>query len=479
MTGALWTLAELVAACGGRIVGRPGEAIAGISIDSRTIGRGDAFFAIKGDVHDGHGFVARALAAGAGVAVVAEARLGELPEDGRYVVVDDVLAALERLGRAARERTRAKIVAVTGSVGKTSTKEALAHVLARQGSVHYSPASFNNHWGVPLTLARMPADVDFGVFEIGMNHAGEITPLTRLVRPHVAIVTTVAPVHLEFFASVADIARAKAEIFLGIEPGGAAVINGDIAETPILTAAASAAGVERIVSFGEHEGVDSRLEQVILRTEGSVARGTILGQPMSWKVGAPGRHMAVNSLAVLSAAALIGADLALAGLALADLSAAKGRGARHVLSVHHGEATLIDESYNANPASRRAAIDLLAQTEVGLRGRRIAVLGDMLELGETGLQLHAELAGLLKRAGIDKVYCAGPLMRALWHDLPPDQRGAWAETAADLEPRLLRDLMPGDAIMVKGSFGSRMGPLVEALKTHYRSTEEPVAAMSA
>ena len=385
MTSPLWTLEALVAATGGRIVGTPAGEIMGISIDSRTIRPGEAFFAIKGDVHDGHGFVAKALAAEAGLAVVAEEKLGELPADGRYVVVADVLEALCDLGRAARARVAARIVAITGSVGKTSTKEALAHVLGRQGKVHYSPASFNNHWGVPLTLARMPADVAFGVFEIGMNHAGEITPLTRMVRPNVAIVTTVAPVHLEFFESVDAIGRAKAEIFLGLEPGGAAVINGEIAQTGLLIAAAEAVGAE-IVTFGEAAGLTSHIDQLVLRADGSVARGVILDHAVTWKIGVPGRHMAINSLAVLSAAQLVGTDLARAAMDLADLSATQGRGAQHVLTVDDGEATLIDESYNANPASMRAAIYLLGQTPVGLRGRRIAVLGVMLELGETGPQ---------------------------------------------------------------------------------------------
>jgi UDP-N-acetylmuramoyl-tripeptide--D-alanyl-D-alanine ligase len=479
MTQSLWALDALVAAMGGRIVGAPASEITGISIDSRTIEASEAFFAIKGDVHDGHRFVDKALERGAALAVVAEEKLADLPPDGRYVVVSDVLEALVRLGEAARERTSARIIAVTGSVGKTSTKEALRHVLARQGRVHASAASFNNHWGVPLTLARMPADSAYGVFEIGMNHAHEITPLTRMVRPHVAVVTTIAPVHLEFFASVADIARAKGEIFLGVEPGGAAVINGDIPEADILEAAAREAGVERIVRFGEGAGNAAQLKQLILRPDGTVAHGVILGERVTWKIGAPGRHMAVNSLAVLAAASLAGADLALAALALADLAAAKGRGAQHVLEIGHDSFTLIDESYNANPASMRAAIELLGQTPVGLRGRRIAVLGDMLELGEAGPQLHAALRDPLSRAGIDKVYCSGPLMRSLWHALSPDQRGAYAETSAELAPIVLSGVGPGDAVMVKGSNGSRMAPLVEALKQKYRAIEHSVEELEA
>jgi len=473
LTDALWTLDAFVQATRGRVVGAPPSEIAAITIDSRTAAAGEAFFAIKGDVHDGHSFVTGAFKRGAALAVVAEDKLGALPDDGAYVVVDDVLASLVRLAEAARQRSRARIVAVTGSVGKTSTKEALAAVLGRQGCVHFSPASFNNHWGVPLTLARMPADVDFGVFEIGMNHAGEITPLVKMVRPHVAVITTVAAVHLEFFASVADIARAKGEIFSGVEPGGAAVINGDIAEADLLEAMARDAGIATIVRFGETAGCGSHIDNLILKPGISCARGTLLGADLTWKIGAPGRHMAVNSLAVLTAAVLLGADLAVAALTLGELTAPKGRGLQHRLEVGDGEATLIDESYNANPTSVCAAIDLLAQSAIGFRGRRIAVLGDMLELGETGEALHAVLAEPLRRAAIDKVYCAGPLMRSLWQALPADQRGAWAETSEQLKPQVLKAICPGDAVMVKGSFGSRMGLIVDAIRAKFGAVERP------
>ncbi|MDR3496785.1 MAG: UDP-N-acetylmuramoylalanyl-D-glutamyl-2,6-diaminopimelate--D-alanyl-D-alanine ligase [Ancalomicrobiaceae bacterium] len=473
----LWTLNALIAATGGRVVGAATAGITGISIDSRTVLPGEAFFAIKGDTHDGHAFVRAALDRGAGFAVVAEEKLPELAADGRYVVVDDVLRALGRLGAAARARTRARVAAVTGSVGKTSTKEALRIVLGKQGSVHASPASFNNHWGVPLTLARLPADTDYAVFEIGMNHPGEITPLVKLVRPHVAIVTTVAPVHLEYFESVVEIARAKSEIFSGVEPGGAAVVNGDIAEAGLLETEARRAGVEHIYLFGERPGLASHVETLVPRADGSVIRGYILGAPVIWKVGAPGKHVAINSLAVLTTASLLGADLALAALALAELVAPQGRGAQHVLQIGHGSFTLIDESYNANPASMRAAIDLLGQSPVGLRGRRIAVLGDMLELGDAGPRLHAELAERLMRVGVDRLYCAGPLMRSLWHAIPMEVRGAHAETAKELKPVLLLALAPGDVVMVKGSNGSRMGQLVDALRMQFPSIEESVEDM--
>ncbi|TBW38713.1 UDP-N-acetylmuramoylalanyl-D-glutamyl-2,6-diaminopimelate--D-alanyl-D-alanine ligase [Siculibacillus lacustris] len=469
MTAALWTLDALVAATGGRVVGSPRAEVHGISIDSRTIDSDEAFFAILGDSRDGHDFVPAALERGAALAVVAEARLAELPADGRYLVVDDVLEALRAIGRAARARTNARIVAVTGSVGKTSTKEALRHVLSEQGKTHASVASYNNHWGVPLTLARMPADCAFGIFEIGMNHAGEITPLAHLVRPHVAVVTTVAPVHLEFFRDVDAIAEAKAEIFDGLEPGGAAVIDGDIDQTPILVEAALAHGA-RVVRFGRTPACETHVVQMSLQAESSTVMADVLGHALTYKIGAPGRHVVRNSLAVLSCVVLVGADLARAGLALAAMTPPKGRGERHVLHLGHGEAMLIDESYNANPASMRAAIDLLGHADVGLKGRRIAVLGDMLELGSRGERLHAELAGVLAAARIDRCYLAGPLMHALWHELPPDMQGAHAATAKEIEATLLAAVQPGDAIMVKGSFGSRMGPIVEALKARYSST---------
>lgn len=474
MTDALWTLDAFVAAVNGRVVGRPPYLIRNISIDSRTTVPGDAFFAIKGDVHDGHTFVERAFERDVAFAVVAEEKLAGLPNDGRYVVVDDVLKALERLGRAARARTRAKIVAITGSVGKTSTKEMLAQVLGAQGSVHYSPASFNNHWGVPLTLSRLPKDVDYGVFEIGMNHAGEIEALVDMVKPHVAVVTTVGPVHLEHFDSVAGIARAKGEIFSGVVKGGAAILNGDIPETPILVKCAEKAGIKTIVRFGEAGGDQSRIEALILNADMSCARGKVMGQPLTWKVGAPGKHMAMNSLAVLSAAVLLGADLARAALTLGSANAVKGRGLQHRIEIGDGEARLIDESYNANPSSMRAAIELLGQIEVGLRGRRIAVLGDMLELGELGPKLHADLAQPLKSANIDRVYCSGTQMRSLWQALPNEMRGAWAETSAELLPIVLKAIGPGDAIMVKGSNGSRMGPIVDAITQKFRTVTNPV-----
>ena len=466
MSQPLWTLPPMAAAMSAERVGALPASISGLSIDTRTLAAGEAFFAIKGD-RDGHDFVAAAMQAGAGLAVVARDKLAAMPEGAPLLVVPDVLEALNDLARAARGRSQAKIIAVTGSVGKTGTKEALRLVLGRQGETHASAASYNNQWGVPLSLARMPASAAFGVFEIGMNHAGEITPLTRLVRPQVAIITTIAPVHLEFFGTLDAIADAKAEIFLGLEPGGVAVLNRDDAQFERLAAAARAAGVTRIVSFGAHERADARLIKVSLQAETSTVAARILGADVTYKLGAPGRHVVANSLAVLSAAAIAGADLALAALALAELKPPVGRGERIALDVPGGAALLIDESYNANPTSMQAALALLGQVPTTGLGRRIAVLGDMLELGLEGPALHAELADAVVASAVDLVYCAGPLMKSLWDALPSERRGGYADSAATLEADVLAAVGAGDAVMVKGSLGSRMGPIVKALRRRY------------
>ncbi len=479
MTVSLWTVGSVAAATGAEYAGPLPQAVTGISIDSRTVMAGEAFFAIRGDVHDGHDFATAALKQGAALAVVARNRRDEYGDDAPLLVVGDVLEALRDVARAARQRSVAKIVAVTGSVGKTSTKEALALALAASGETHASAASFNNHWGVPLSLARMPETARYGVFEIGMNHAGEITPLVRMVRPHVAIITAVEPVHLEFFASVAEIADAKAEIFLGLETGGTAIINRDNPHFARLRRRADAAGVRNVVSFGEHPGAQARLLKCALQADCSTVEAKILGQPVTYKIGAPGRHLVMNSLAVLTAAHVLGADLARAAIALAQQAPAAGRGARMTLELPGGRALVIDESYNANPTSMRAALALLGQAPLAPRGRRIAVLGDMLELGPTSADLHRGLIDAICQNGIDLVYCAGPLMAALWDALPSARRGGYAKTAVELEPQVVAAVHAGDAIMIKASAGSRMGPLVKALMRHHSvAAPEPVRMQS-
>lgn len=463
---ALWATDEMATAMRAQQQGAlPGE-ISGLSIDTRTLKPGEAFFAIKGDARDGHDFVTAALGASAGLAVIAHERRAEFPANAPLLVVPDVLEALRALARAARARSSARFIAVTGSVGKTSTKEALLVALSADGETHASTASYNNHWGVPLSLARCPANAKYAVLEIGMNHAGEITPLTKLVRPHVAIITTIAPVHLEFFGTLEKIADAKAEIFIGVEPGGAAVINTDIPQFDQLARAAKAAGIARLVTFGEAQHADARLKKCALKDECSCVQATILGTEVTYKIGAPGRHLALNSLAVLAAAEVAGADLALAALALQNFQPATGRGTRVTLMVPGGTALLIDESYNANPASMRAALELLGQAPVSASGRHIAVLGDMLELGPQGPSLHAEL-GAAAAENADLVFCSGPLMHSLFEALPSARRGGYAESSAALEGAILGAVAAGDVVMVKGSLGSKMGPIVKALERKF------------
>ena len=382
------------------------------------------------------------------------------------------MRGLEALAVAARARSRARVVAVTGSVGKTGTKEMLRVALAPSGPVHASVASFNNHWGVPLSLARMPADTAFGVFEIGMSAAGEITPLTKLVRPHAAIITTIAAVHSAYFSSEEAIADAKAEILLGLEPGGTAILNRDNRFYARLANAARDAGVHRILGFGELPGADIRLIRADLDAEGSTVELEMLAKPIGYRIGAAGKHLVMNSLAVLAAAAELGADVGAAAAALATFGAPTGRGARHVLTVGQGTALVIDESYNANPTSMRAAFAVLRLSPVTGQGRRIAVLGDMLELGEAAADLHAGLAEDLAADGIDVVHCCGPLMRSLFEALPEVRRGVYADASSGLESAILSGVRPGDAIMVKGSNGSRMAPIVAGLKARFASASD-------
>lgn len=472
----LWTGADARDAAGATAHGTLPERITGVSIDTRTLEPGDLFVAIVGDNNDGHDYVAQAFAKGAAAALVSHERAPALAGYGPLLAVEETLAGLERLGRAARARSAAKIVAITGSVGKTGSKEALRLVLERQGRTHASAASYNNHWGVPLTLARMPADTEYGVFEIGMNHAGEIAPLTRMVRPHVAIVTTVEAVHIENFRDVRGIADAKGEIFLGLEPGGVAIVNRDNPHHDRLVALASATRAGRIVSFGESEGADVRAERILAKADLSIVDARVLGQRITYRVGMAGRHIATNSLALLGAAHALGVDLALAALALGDLTPPVGRGARSEHAMIGGTLTLVDESYNANPTSVRAALETLGQMELPWRGRRIAILGDMLELGPEGPKAHRDLAGVALGAGIDLVFTCGPLMKGLHGALPPERRGNWAETSDALAPHVLNALRPGDVVMVKGSRGLRTERIVKAIQERYSEAAAPVAA---
>jgi len=470
MTAPLWTAAEAAAATGG--VARGDWRASGVSIDTRSLAPGDLFVALSGAARDGHGFVGDALARGAGAAMVAHVP-GEVSADAPLLIVGDTLEGLRGLAAAARARTGARVIGVTGSVGKTGTKEMLRAMMADQGATHAAEGSYNNHWGAPLTLARMPAATGFAVIEMGMNHPGEIAPLSRLTRPHVALITTVEAVHTEFFDSEASIADAKAEIFEGLAPGGVAVLNRDNRWFERLAAAARAQGA-RVVGFGADAQADARLLSADLRGGATVVRAAFDGAEMVFKIGAPGTHLAMNALGALAAAQAAGADLARAALALAGWRAPPGRGARWRVLLGpggmDGAVDVIDESYNANPASVGAALAVLAanpvKDDVGriARGRRIACLGDMMELGAQETAAHAALAAHPAMAEVDLVFCAGNRMRALHDALPHEKQGGWFADADACADRLRRAVDAGDVVMVKGSKSMRMGGVVAALK---------------
>jgi UDP-N-acetylmuramoyl-tripeptide--D-alanyl-D-alanine ligase len=456
----LWTAGDAAAATGGRATSS--WRATGVSIDSRTVRPGDLFVALRGPKNDGHDYVAGALAAGAAAALVDHVPAGL--ESAPLLVVADTFDALNALARAARRRCRARIVAVTGSVGKTSVKEALKLALSRQAKTAATVGNLNNQWGVPLSLARMAPDTVYGVFEMGMNHPGELTPLSQLVQPDVAVITTIAPAHTEFFETIGEIADAKAEIFNGMR-GGTAVLNRDNAYFATLAVAAFGRGLDRIVGFGAHPDAAARVESWTPSAEGSTVQASINGRRLIYRIAQPGRHWVINSLAVLAAVDALGADLAAAAAALTELPATKGRGERHQIAYHGGDFLLIDDSYNASPASMRASFEILSISGPGHGGRRIAVLGDMLELGPNADELHAGLAPALLSSGVDLVFTAGTHMRHLHEALPRDKRGGHAATAEALAPLVVSAVRPGDVITVKGSFGSRMAVIVGALKS--------------
>ena len=459
MTAALWTSAAAARATGGQ--NNRSWSASGVAIDSRQIERGDLFVALVGERFDGHDFVADAFARGAAAAVVSR-QPANVAGDRPLLAVPDTMAALTALGAAARARTNAKIVAITGSVGKTGTKEALRLALAAQGSTTATAGNLNNQIGVPLSLARMPEDAAFGVFELGMNRPGEIAVLSRLVRPHVAIITTIESVHTEFFDSVADIADAKAEIFSGMSDG-TAILNRDNPYFPWLADAAQRAGVSHIIGFGAHPEATARLIDCEIHSSYSRVTAVIEGRTVTYRINAPGRHWVMNGLAVLAAVNAVGADVAVAAAELAKLVPLKGRGQRHRVSIPGGSFDLMDETYNASPASMRAAIAVLAAAQPGFEGRRIAVLGDMLELGKDAPRLHAALANDLINAGVDLVFTAGPNMKHLHDALPADMRGGHAPSAAELIPLMTDQVRPGDVVTIKGSYGSKMGVVIDAL----------------
>jgi UDP-N-acetylmuramoyl-tripeptide--D-alanyl-D-alanine ligase len=440
--------------------------ISSISIDSREIGSNALFVAIKGDTHDGHDFVAAALSAGAAAGLVSEvwyaAHGGE-----KLIVVADTLKALEQLARAARARSRAEIVAVTGSAGKTTTKEALRVALGTAGHTHASIKSFNNHWGVPLMLARLPRDAKFGVFEIGMNHAGEIAPLVRLVRPHIAVITTVAAAHLQFFSSVADIAAAKAEIFLGLEPGGTALLNADHDYLHVLFNHARRAGVGKVVTYGYDQSADWHIADVELLPTRTIARVTHGSNAYGVSIPVPGRHILANAVAALAVVALSGEATAPAVSALAQFGAPEGRGETTRLGPPTRPLLLVDESYNANLASMAAALEVYAAMKPP-GGQKVLVLGDMLELGPQSPQLHASLKENVLAAGPTKIFLVGSSMSALANALADAPLEAHALAVEDVQETILAGLAHGDSVMVKGSKGVRLAGLVQAIRDRFQ-----------
>lgn len=464
----LWTSSDADAATGGRST-RPWQAT-GVSIDTRTLQRGDLFVALK-DQRDGHDYVKVALEKGAAAALVTHPP-ADVAADAPLLIVPDVLVALTALGAAARARTSAKVIGVTGSVGKTSTKEMLRVVLAGQGRAHAAEASYNNHWGVPLTLARMPADTDFAVIEIGMNHPGEIAPLSRLARLNVALITTVGAAHLEAFANIEGIAHEKASILDGLEPGGQAILPADLETTAILLAKARAKSA-KITLFGTDPDADYHLDSLAITNAATIVRATRQGQPALFKVMSPGRHFAMNALAALAVADVLGLNPAISTCDIGHWQPPTGRGTRERILLDLVDETgfdLIDDAFNANPASMAASLDVLiaAEPEHGVgrigTGRRIAILGDMLELGPTEAALHVAIANHPGLVSVGTIHCIGPRMRDLWKALPRAQRGEWVETAAEIAPRARHLVDAGDIVLVKGSKGSEVSLIVDVLR---------------
>ena len=451
---ALWTSEEIAAATGGT-ASAPFE-VAGVTFDSREVGPGDLFVAMPGTVHDGHKFVDAAFAAGGAGAIVSQ------PVNGPHILVDDTFAALQALGRASRERSGAKIIGVTGSVGKTSTKEALYAALDRNrpGKVHRSVKSYNNHTGVPLSLARMPRDAEFGIFEMGMNNAGEIRALTAQVRPNLAIITAIAPAHIENLGSEQAIADAKAEIFQGLEPGGIAVVPNDTPHRDRLVKAARRYA-DRIITFGSGDADVHAVHAVSAEGNGSLISAALLERELTFTISQRGDHWVSNALAVLAAVEVLGEDVAVAGLALADLGGLKGRGERHRLELDGGELLLIDESYNANPASMAATLKSLG-TERDIE-RRIAVLGPMRELGEHSAALHAGLAPAVRENHVDRLILIGEEMQPLAQALDGGIEIACADSVDEATDALMRIVRPGDAVLVKASNSVGLAKLVQRM----------------
>lgn len=458
---ALWSAKEAALATKGNAEGD--WTASGVSIDTRTLNEGDLFAALRGPNHDGHDHVSDALKRGAAAAVVERKYDGA--DGGVLLRVDDTEQALRDLAAKARGRSDAQICAVTGSVGKTGTKELLSAALGVQGKVSATAGNLNNHFGLPLSLARMPQDTDYGVFEMGMNHAGEISPLSKLARPHVAMIMNVEAVHIEYFDDISGIAAAKSEIFDGLVDGGTAVISRDTPFFDQLAARAKECGAEKVWGFGVHSLSNARFLAADPTPTGQHVQATIGSKHLKYHLNMRGRHWAINTLGVLAAVASMGADLDAAAQALINVQPSKGRGQTYHVASEDGLFTIVDETYNASPVAVRAAMNVLSASKPGRGGRRIVVLGDMLELGEDAEKEHLSLANDINAHDFDLVFACGEHMPGILDALPDDMRGGSAATSEDLSELVARRVRGGDLVLIKGSFGSQMGKVVERLRS--------------
>ena len=467
----LWTHTEASKATGGKAYGA--WQANGVSIDSRTAKAGDLFVAIKGLNSDGHDYVTSAIARGAAAAMVTQRR-ANWDKNMPLLEVPDANLGLSALGQFARQRLskKGRIIGVTGSVGKTGIKEALRHCLSQQAPTSATKGNLNNKWGLPLSLARMPASTVYGIFEMGMNCSGEISSLSKILKPEIAIISNIEAVHIEFFDSVDDIANAKAEIFHGMGKNGIAILNRDNHYFKKLENQAEIAHLSEVISFGSSKNADARLLNFNLEANFTTVEADIFGEILKYQIGVPGDHWALNSLAVLAAVKASGGNIFLAADSLREMPQLKGRGEQTKISMPDGDFILIDESYNASPVSVRAALKVLSNMQPSPPGRRIAVLGDMLELGDCSNKLHAELAVEIEEAGVDVVFTVGNRMAALAKKLP-GQIISWHEITSDkIIPKVVSEVRAGDVITIKGSFGSRMGLVADALRTLCKDKRE-------
>jgi UDP-N-acetylmuramoyl-tripeptide--D-alanyl-D-alanine ligase len=466
MTGGpdLWTAEEMARVTSGQANGT--WTASGLSIDTRTLKRGDVFVALRGPNFDGHNFLDHAFENGA-AAVVIDSKAKSFPIPPRSILVKDTLRALNDLGTEGRRRSSAKIIAITGSAGKTSTKDALSRSLSRQGKTTSSLASLNNYLGVPLSLARMKIDDQYGIFEIGMNRTGEISALSKMVSPDLAIITNVEPAHIGNFPSIEAIASAKAEICDGLDKYGTVILNADNHYTYLLIEAAQKRGIKNIITFGTSASADAKLLSMSSDSQGSSVEADIRGRHVCYRLNLPGRHHVMNSLASLAAITAVDADLSMAVEAFGEISALPGRGKQHLLALKNGQITLIDESYNANPASMRAALEILGTAKLNSNGRRIAVLGEMLELGANSQIFHLNLLPILLDSKVDVVHLAGGEMLALFDVLPESMRGIASKNIAKITNTLISELRHNDIVLVKGSYASGAHKIVTDIKKRF------------